>query len=118
MLKNLRDFENFHILLWLAKDVCWVTEFEIGGAIMVAPTLLLAMFITYKGRRDKADLFHNLAVVCWIAANSVWMLGEFYGEQMGYDDEVTKPHARILFFVGLSFVVYYYTIRLIQRKRA
>lgn len=115
---NLRELENFHILLWLLKDVCWVTEFEIGGVIMVAPTVLFALYITWKGRRDHADLMHNLAIVCWISANSIWMIGEFYGAQWGYNDAVTKPAARILFFVGLSFVLYYYAMRLAKKRSA
>ena len=48
--------------------------------IMIVPTIGLAFYISWISRRDKAELFHNLAVCCWISANSTWMIGEFYYE--------------------------------------
>ena len=45
---------------------------------MILPTLSLAIYITWKNRAERAELFHNLAVCFWISANSIWMYGEFY----------------------------------------
>lgn len=41
------------------------------------------------------DCVHNVATCCWIAANIVWMVGEFY-----FDDG-TRAQARLLFWAGL-----------------
>lgn len=109
MKTDIRKFENFHILLWLIKDLCWVIAWKPLGVLMIIPTLLFAIYITFINRSDKAELIHNLAVCFWICANSVWMLGEFY-----YEDS-TRPIAIGFFILGLSMVLVYY-IPLVYRK--
>ena len=99
---NIRKKENFHILLWLVKDLSWVTLSKGLGILMIAPTLLLAIHITYIHRNDKAELAHNLAVCLWISANSVWMIGEFF-----YEDSL-RNYATFLFVAGLSIMTLYY----------
>jgi len=99
---RIRKFENFHILLWLLKDLSWVMDFKILGLIMIVPTIGVAVYITILTRKSSSELFHNLAVVCWICANSVWMIGEFF-----YDD-TTRPAATVFFAAGLLFIIWYY----------
>lgn len=77
MAKKLRLMENYHILLWLFKDISWMMEFRIFGALMVIPTLLMAVFILYK-TKYQTEFWVNLAVLFWILANSIWMLIEFF----------------------------------------
>jgi hypothetical protein len=108
---NIRKFENLHILLWLIKDLCWVTLSQTLGMIMIIPTAGLAFYIAWISRHDKAELFHNLAVCCWISANSVWMTGEFY-----YEDK-TRIAAAALFIAGLLFIAFYYFFILIPARR-
>jgi hypothetical protein len=100
---RVRKFENFHILLWLLKDLSWVMDFKVLGMIMIVPTVAVAVYITILTRKSVSELFHNLAVVCWICANSVWMAGEFF-----YND-TTRPIAAIFFVAGLLFIVWYYS---------
>jgi hypothetical protein len=69
---------------------------------MIIPTLLLAIYITWKTKDIYAELMHNLSICCWIAANSVWMIGEFY-----YDDGL-RPYALVFFFTGLISISIYY----------
>jgi hypothetical protein len=103
---QIRKIENFHILLWLLKDLCWVTLSKTLGVIMIVPTLSLAIYITYKNRKDKAELVHNLAVCFWITANSVWMIGEFYLE-----DDAARTPATVFFVIGLLMMArYYFTV--------
>lgn len=101
-MQKLRKLENIHILFWLVKDTCWVMDYHVVGVFMIIPTLMLALFITYKFRRFISELFHNLAVCCWIAANSVWMIGEFY-----YNDTL-RIYALSFFSTGLILLAYYY----------
>ncbi|MFM9945410.1 MAG: hypothetical protein ACKVQB_09290 [Bacteroidia bacterium] len=99
-----RRLENLHILLWLLKDFCWLTDLKIPGLIMIIPTISVAVYFTYKNRKIASELWHNLAIVFWITANSVWMIGEFY-----FDD--TKRNYAIIFFIlGLLSVAYNYLI--------
>ena len=109
--EKVRKFENFHILLWLLKDLCWVMDYKVFGTIMIIPTVLVAIYITFMCRKNQSELFHNLAVVCWISANSVWMLGEFFA------NDGTRPFAAGFFIAGLLFITYFYTHRYFTKKQ-
>lgn len=96
-----RMLENSHILLWLVKDTCWALEFKSGGVVMIAPTLGMAIYLLWRSRRSKAEFFHNVAIVLWIMANSIWMIGEFNGQDW-------RQYTVVLFAAGLSVLVLYY----------
>lgn len=109
LLKSIREYENMHIALWLVKDTCWVASVElpwlkIPGMIMIAPTLLVAIYITWRSRHEQAEIFHNIAVCLWISANASWMIGEFY-----FNDE-TRAVPIVFFLAGLIIVSIYYII--------
>ena len=108
--KKIREYENLHILLWLLKDTCWVMDWKIPGLIMIIPTISVAIHITWLRRYVKSDRYHNLAICCWISANSIWMIGEFF-----YDDQLRKV-AMFFFAAGLIMVTYYYMIVLPRLK--
>lgn len=99
---KLRQYENFHIVLWLMKDTCWLMEWKIAGIIMIVPTVAAAFHITWLGRKNTADLYHNLAVSNWICANAVWMIGEFF-----FDDTL-RPFSAVFFSMGFIFLAAYY----------
>lgn len=98
-----RWIENAHIFLWLIKDFCWSLEWKPGGIFMIFPTVSVAFYILWKSRGNRSEAFHNVAVCCWILANSAWMLGEF----MNYE---TRPIAATIFGIGLAVLVYYYAV--------
>ena len=102
MKTHIRKFENFHILLWLLKDLCWVTFSKSLGVIMIPPILGLAIYITFINRKIKSELAHNLAVCFWICANSTWMVGEFF-----YEDSF-RSAATAFFLAGLIVMLLYY----------
>lgn len=102
MIPNIRKLENTHVALWLLKDTCWVMDFHLAGIIMIVPTLTLAFYITWLFRKVLTELFHNLAICCWIMANSIWMIGEFY-----FDDSL-RHYAAVFFITGLALVAYFY----------
>lgn len=110
MLQKIRNLENTHILLWLIKDTCWVLEFKPLGVFMILPTVAMAVYLTIVARSDRKELLHNLAVCCWILANSVWMIGEFYLK------DSTRPYAAAFFILGLLFVAIYYIGQMILKK--
>jgi drug/metabolite transporter (DMT)-like permease len=116
--RDIKEFENFHILLWLLKDVCWVSGYTLMGTIMIVPTVSMALYIAWATRHIKVDLFHNLAVVCWITANSIWMLGEMYfdetPQQIYY--EYSRNIAFTLFLTGIGFVIWYHLQKRISKK--
>ena len=107
-----RKLENLHILLWLLKDMSWLMLWRPLGILMILPTLSCAIIITWKLRNHKSELFHNLAVICWISANSFWMIVEFFS--LG---EALKTLAIIPFSIGLLLIVTYYFKKFLQDKK-
>ena len=111
MFKNIRKYENLHIVLWLVKDVCWVMLWRPAGLVMIIPTIFVAFHIAWLSRKDLSELFHNLAVCMWICANATWMFVEFY-----YDDTF-RPGATAFFSAGLLFIAIYYLYLLPRQMR-
>ena len=105
-----RRLENLHIVFWLFKDISWCMAWQTLGIVMVIPTLSVAIYISFRTRKIKAELAHNLAVTFWITANSYWMISEFYGF-----DEVPiwagfegKHLAMVPFLIGVFILAWYY----------
>ena len=107
-----RSLENLHVLFWLVKDICWCIGFKPLGVAMIFPTLSVAVYIMIKNRHIVAELTHNMAIILWITANSLWMIFEFTGT-----DEELRYYCLIPFLAGLLILVYYYFIYLPLRKR-
>ncbi len=112
MLRSLRANENLHIVLWLLKDLCWLMGFKVMGAVIFVPTVLMAVWIAWRNRAETSELLHSAAVVFWIMANGVWMLGEFW-----YAD--TKRQYAVPFFImGLFLIACYYLVLRPKQLRA
>lgn len=110
MVTELRKYENLHIAFWLVKDACWCLLFKPLGMLMIIPTLYVAIDLTWRSRRSRIDLFHNIAVTLWICANATWMTGEFY-----VNDHL-RPYAMIFFTLGILVIAYYYLF--LSRKKS
>ena len=111
LFKNIREYENLHIALWLIKDTCWVMSFKTLGIIMIIPTLAVAIHLAWRSRKNISDLFHNIAVCLWITANATWMTGEFF-----YNDGLRR-YAMIFFTFGIIVVALYYILHFPNRKK-
>jgi hypothetical protein len=105
-----RKLENLHIVFWLLKDMSWAMLWKPLGIMMIAPTLIASIIITYQTRKFRAELFHNIAVTCWICANAFWMICEF----MNKDN--LRIYTSIPFTIGMVTVGYYYFEKLILKK--
>lgn len=118
--KKYRLIENFHILFWLIKDLCWCLVYKPLGIVMIFPTLSVAIYITWQNRSNISELFHNLAVIFWITANSIWMISEFFGfdEKKIFGEFVGKNFALIPFGLGISCLLYYYLIIVAKERKA
>jgi hypothetical protein len=81
------------------------------GTIMILPTVTIALIILYRSREHLTSFVHNVAVLFWISANSLWMLGEMYC------NDCTKPWAVWLFSTGMGVLLLYYSYLLIQRVK-
>ncbi|MBK8339789.1 MAG: hypothetical protein IPK99_07230 [Flavobacteriales bacterium] len=111
-LPSVRTGENFHIVLWLVKDSCWVLNWKWLGIAMVIPTVGMALYIAWKHRADRYEFLHALATVFWISANSTWMVGEFL-----FHDSLRTP-AIVLFALGAVSILWHYVPVMLAGTRA
>lgn len=110
MTEKIRKSENLHVLLWLIKDCCWMMDIKSLGTFMVLPTISMAAYVCYISKKELNSLLPNLAVLCWISANSLWMLFDFY-------QWVLKPYALVFFAIGFVFImIYLYRISILGKK--
>jgi hypothetical protein len=100
--ERLSRFDNLHILFWLIKDMSWCLMSKTIGTLMILPTVTIALIILYRSRDHVTSFVHNLAVLFWISANSLWMIGEMYCE------DCTKHYAIWIFIAGMSVLLLYY----------
>jgi hypothetical protein len=101
LLDKIRKYESMHIVFWLIKDSCWMMEWKWLGALMILPTVSLALYLVFKTTGTR-DIFINIAIFFWISANSFWMLMEFF------NDNQYKNFAAIPFALGFCFVAIFY----------
>jgi hypothetical protein len=108
-----RKMENLHIVFWIVKDFSWCLSWKWLGIAMIFPTLIIAVWIAWRTKAIKSELAHNLAVVFWITANSLWMVTEFLGfDEMQIWNGFTGKHLAIIpFAIGALILLYYYAIQ-------
>ena len=115
--EKIRKFENLHIVFWLFKDMSWCMEWKTLGVCMIIPTISVSIYTTLKMKHLKSELYHNIAVLFWIIANSYWMISEFIGfnEHTINQSVQGKDLALIPFLAGVFVLVLYYVK--IKRKK-
>lgn len=101
LIEKIRRFENLHIVFWLFKDSCWMLELKWLGALMILPTLFLAIYIVIKSRH-LPEFYINMAILFWISANSFWMLMEFFNANE------LKNYSSLPFVLGFVCVGIFY----------
>lgn len=105
-----RKMENLHIVFWLFKDISWCMIWRPLGIAMIFPTLIIAIVITIRTRRNVSEFCHNLAIVFWITANSYWMVTEFLAfDSLPVIGSITWKYLAIIpFIAGILVLGYYY----------
>ncbi|HSC53299.1 MAG TPA: hypothetical protein VLC98_06765 [Phnomibacter sp.] len=102
--------ENLHIVFWLFKDISWCLIWKPLGIIMIIPTFVISLVIAWRTRQFVSEVCHNIAISVWIAANSYWMISEFFefDEKIVTGDITYKHLALIPFLSGVVILAYYY----------
>lgn len=111
-LPSARASENFHIVLWLLKDLCWALAWKVTGVVLVIPTVAMAVWIAWSRRKEELERLPALAVVFWIVANGTWMVGEFF-----FLDR-SRPFAVVAFVAGLLCISWHYLVVLPRAAQA
>ncbi|MBC7382687.1 MAG: hypothetical protein H7296_06780 [Bacteroidia bacterium] len=83
-------------------------DWKVTATIMFFPVLIMAIFICFKTRKDVLFLIPNMAVLCWLSANSLWMLGEFY--------EFKYLVMALFFFITGALLIFYYLFLIFRKK--
>ena len=115
-----RKMENMHIIFWLLKDISWCLFWKELGIAMIFPTLTIAVIIAWRTRQLKSELAHNLSIAFWIAANSYWMVSEFWGfdEVHIWGPFEARHFALVPFILGALVLAYYYIFQKPGEERA
>ena len=105
-----RKMENLHIVFWLFKDISWCLIWKPLGITMIIPTFVISLVIAWRTRQYVSELCHNVAISVWIAANSYWMISEFFEfDAKLVAGNITYKHlALIPFLTGVVVLAYYY----------
>ncbi len=97
---TVRGAENFHIYLWIAKDLAWASDLYwpamIFGSLALAWCMVLCYFAFFSGGME--EVYMLIATVLWLSGNFVWMAGEVFDG----DDDYVVPKTAIMFEVSLS----------------
>ena len=119
--------EYAYIIFWISKDIFWswgtgdltnvrelVILFE-STALLFGTLSILIYFVTaYIYRRNTVRFLDSITVICWIAANFVWMSGEFFIRYRNLElddsapgaDNSTRIVSSCLFCTGIVIQVY------------
>jgi hypothetical protein len=71
------------------------------GVFMIIPTVMVALLLCIATRHVADKLMLNFSILCWIMANSNWMLGEFYEWDF-------RPFSFVCFSVGIIVMSIYF----------
>jgi hypothetical protein len=96
----------------MMDDSKWaIMRFLVLGKLSVSNLASLDYRELVKG---SSDLYHNIAIACWILGNGTWMVGEFY-----FEDSI-RYLAIPFFLLGLFFIVWYYLVVLnnLEKQKA
>lgn len=102
---TVRGAENFHIYLWIAKDLCWTQSwyypaYFFGSSAMAWCLILLYHAIT---ARCVTEVYMLIPMILWLCANFIWMSGEvFHGD----DDQVVPLASHIMEVSEHTVLVY------------
>lgn len=108
-LLNQRQLDIIHVPLWIIKDTCWMMEFKALGVLMIIPTISVAIILCYKSRNYLQRLLLNGSVLCWVSANALWMLNDFFDLNIHW-------LSLMLFSLGLIVVAIYVYFRIRRHK--
>ncbi len=105
---TVRGSENFHIYLWIAKDLAWTQDSYYPAMIFGSLALIWCLVLAVNAIRERSidELYMLVALFLWLSANFLWMAGQsisltssewqhllwcFLGEVFDGDDDYVVP---------------------------
>lgn len=101
--RYIKLLDTLHIPLWLVKDISWLMFWKPIGIFMIFPTVFVALLLCIATRHITDKLMLNLSILCWILANSNWMVGEFF--ELNF-----RPLSFVFFSIGIVTMTIYFIL--------
>jgi hypothetical protein len=107
--------ENFHIYLWLLKDLSWVQSWYITGIVIGGIACSWSIFLISKSisQRNINEFWSRFADLLWLFANYWWMIGETHDYERPNERsiyEIRTRQAAAMMIASLVWIVSYYLI--------
>jgi hypothetical protein len=76
---SVRGAENFHIYLWILKDLAWTQKWYAVSWVFGISAISWCLVLVYHAFNDRNynEIYMLIALILWLAANFVWMAGRF-----------------------------------------
>ena len=76
---TVRGAENFHIYLWIAKDLCWTQSWYYPAYIFGSAALGWCLILLYHAvsARCITEVYMLIPMMMWLSANFIWMSGKY-----------------------------------------
>lgn len=110
-----RGNDNFHIYLWIFKDLAWIQNWFWIGHIFGGLAMFWTWFIILKclWNRERTQAWISLSQFFWLCANFLWMSGELHDSK--YQNSKTIYHTRnaeagCLLVTALVMISVYYVV--------
>jgi hypothetical protein len=105
---SIRGCENFHIYLWIGKDIAWSQGNYDGAMVCGIAALIWCAVLFYHAvmERNFVELYLLMSFIMWLAANFVWMFGEIANG----DDDYVVPTTAIMMEVRMVFLIAEYCV--------
>lgn len=135
---TLAFIENAYIIFWISKDLFWawgtgdlshgrglIILFESVALLFGTLSICIYLVTAYIYRRNHVRFVDAITTICWIAANFVWMSGEFFVRYRNLElddttqgsDDKTRVVSSILFCTGILLQVYVITYMSLRKLR-
>lgn len=97
---TVRGAENFHIYLWIAKDLSWTQDKLIPALFFGSCALAWCSVLAYHAFEIKShvEIYMLIGLMLWLSGNFVWMQGEVAKD----DDSIVVPQTEAIFQVSLQ----------------
>jgi len=105
---TVRGSENFHIYLWIAKDLAWTQNWYWPAMMFGSSALAWCLVLAFNAIRSRCieEMYMLVALVMWLSANFLWMAGEVFNG----DDDYVVPRVGYIMESAISWILFYHVI--------
>jgi hypothetical protein len=103
---TVRGSENFHIYLWIAKDLAWSQSWYWPAMVFGSLALAWCFVLLHHAvaARNFEEVYMWVALTLWLAANFVWMAGEVFNN----DDDFVVPRAAHIMEAAIAWILFFH----------